>query len=83
MVGEIQERIRAALGDDFMPDHIELYPLFPRQSAGQVDQAFCQVQHLRGMLHRKARRPVFRILTSLRAALAAPAAVDAPPARRP
>lgn len=59
--------LQEVLGEDLLPDHCECYPLFPRQQEGQVDEAWAQSQHLRGLLHRKARHPLFRRLTELRA----------------
>ncbi len=68
-----------ALGEGPLPDHCEVYPLYPHRSAEPADgdaaapdEAWCLSQHLRGMLHRKAQRPVFRLLTELRASAVPP-----------
>lgn len=66
---ELARCIRARLGEDFVPDRVELFPLYARKAEdGTVDHAWCHVQYLTGTLFRKANTPVFRHLTALRRA---------------
>ncbi len=63
---QIRRGIELQLGAEHLPDRIELFPLYPRQVDGQVDEAWCQAQYLTGALYRKSTDPIFQSLTSLR-----------------
>jgi hypothetical protein len=66
---EVEHRIRARLGDDFVPDRVVLVPLHARKKDGELDLDWCRRQYSAGFLPRKARLPAFRCLTALRATL--------------
>jgi hypothetical protein len=67
----LRGRIAQALGADFVPDRIELVPLYPRIRDGQIDQRWCDAQQTTGMLYHKPRQPLFQLLTLLRHSLGA------------
>lgn len=62
----IRTRIANQLSAEFLPDRIEIYPLYARLQDGAVDQRWCEVQYLTGLLHRKSKHLVYRRLTALR-----------------
>jgi hypothetical protein len=64
-----EKAIREDLGDDFLPDRIEAFPLTPRRKGDKLDIDWCHRQYFAGLLRRKAEHPVFRDLTALRARL--------------
>jgi hypothetical protein len=66
---EIRRRIETQLGAEFLPERIELYPLYPHRKKGAVDDAWCASQYLTGALHRKTTDPMFQALTVLRGRL--------------
>jgi hypothetical protein len=57
------------LGDDATPDRIVCYPLEPRRVKGELDHAWVASEHISGRLARKARDPLVRALSELRAAI--------------
>lgn len=60
--------IERALGREFLPDHITIFPLCPRKAEGGTpDHQWCQDQYLRGSLFRKARDPLYLDISQLRA----------------
>ena len=63
---EINRLIERLLVPEFVPDRIELFPLFPRRKEGAVDDDWCAFQYRTGMLHQKTRSRMFRLLTDLR-----------------
>lgn len=63
---QLRRRIELQLGAEHLPDHVEFFPLHPRRQKGIVDEAWCRTQYLTGMLHLKAREPMFQALTTLR-----------------
>jgi len=70
----LQKLLAGALGDDALPDRIELFPLYARKKKGAVDPAWCEGQYLGGTLFRKAQTPIFRRLGGLRRSVRAAAA---------
>lgn len=83
----LRERIKVKLGEEFMPAHIVQYALFPRCKESSLDHAWCAQQHRRGVLRRREKHPLFRLLDRLRAACTrsyAPPAPEPPaPAAKP
>jgi hypothetical protein len=63
---ELRRMLATRLGEAFLPDAIELYPLLPRLRDDVVDHAWCQVQYTTGSLYSKAKTPVFRRVAELR-----------------
>jgi hypothetical protein len=63
---QLRRRLELQLGAEHLPDHIEFFPLHPRRQKGAIDEAWCRTQYLTGMLHLKAREPMFQALTALR-----------------
>jgi hypothetical protein len=62
----LRRRLELQLGAEHLPDHIEFFPLHPRRREGRVDEDWCRAQYLTGMLHMKAREPMFQALSALR-----------------
>ncbi|MDC3979018.1 AMP-binding protein [Polyangium jinanense] len=63
----VSRTIREDLGEDFLPERVEVFPLFPRRVGKELDLDWCHRQYSSGILLRKAGSPVFRDLTALRA----------------
>ncbi|MDI1483058.1 AMP-binding protein [Polyangium sp. y55x31] len=63
----VSRTIRDDLGEDFLPQRVEIFPLFPRRVGKELDLDWCHRQYSSGILLRKAESPVFRDLTGLRA----------------
>ena len=63
---ELRRMLIERLGEDCLPDRMELWPLLPRLREGAVDHAWCHTQYASGALFAKARTPVFRRTTELR-----------------
>ncbi len=59
--------ISSELGDEYMLDRIEYFPLFPRFTADkEVNHEWCRNQYLTGDLSRKASDEVFCCISQLR-----------------
>ncbi len=65
-VEALERAIVKFMGEEFLPDRMEFFPLYPRKKDGAVDLAWCDTQYRTGLLHRKARLPMFEALTALR-----------------
>jgi hypothetical protein len=65
-VEKLRRQIAVDLGQDALPDRMELFPVYPRMTDAGVDQNWCRAQYLMGGLHWKVRDPAFRLLTHLR-----------------
>jgi hypothetical protein len=65
----LTDKIAQALGQELVPAHIQLVPLYPRLQNGAIDQRWCESQQATGMLHRKPRQPFYQLLTLLRHAV--------------
>ncbi|MDI1448126.1 AMP-binding protein [Polyangium sp. 6x1] len=63
----VSRTIREDLGEDFLPERVDVYPLYPRLVGKELDLDWCRRQYSSGTLLRKAGSPVFRDLTALRA----------------
>lgn len=67
-----QQVVRAlswALGEDALPDRVELLPMAPRLLKDQVDEGWCQRLYLSGRLQKRVQDPIYRAVRGLRAAL--------------
>jgi hypothetical protein len=53
------------MGEGFVPDRIEVFPLRPRFIDGRVDTAWCRSEYLSGNLGKKARSELFVSLARL------------------
>jgi hypothetical protein len=82
---QIEQQLAFALGSEYQPDHVEIYPLFPKRlgppdkplSERAIDHAWCRSSYLVGALSQKTQRRSVQILTALReAALRLPNAPD-------
>lgn len=69
-VEEIERVILTRLGQEFLPDRIELFRGFARLRDGAVDHAWCTVQYLSGVARRKHQSPLFDRVRALRSTLA-------------
>lgn len=69
---QIERQIEFALGAEHAPDHLEIYPLYPRRDrkTGALDRAWCRTQYVIGALQQKTTRRSSQLLTALRAACA-------------
>jgi len=65
----VESALRAQLGADFLPDRVLVSPLDARRKSQKLDLDWCRRQYSAGFLERKARLPLFRRLSALRAAL--------------
>jgi hypothetical protein len=65
---EIENAIARHLGEDWLPDRIDFYPLYARSREGRLDHDWIRSQYLTGALERKRRGEADRLLTALRAA---------------
>jgi len=64
---EIRSVITQEMGDEFQPDRIEFFPLYPRFLADmEVDHQWCRSQYFAGSLGRRSRGEVFQRITRLR-----------------
>lgn len=82
----IERQITFSLGPEFQPDHIELYPLFPRRlgppdkplAERPLDHAWCRTNYIIGALAQKTTRRSMQLLCELRqASLMLPTSKDA------
>jgi hypothetical protein len=64
-IPEVQRRIAREMGERFVPDRIEIFPLRPRVIEGKVDDVWCRRQYLSGALTRKARSEMFVLLARI------------------
>ncbi len=67
---KIREAIKKDMGDEFQPDKIAFFPLYPRFLPGkEVDHDWCRSEYLTSGLAKKTRGEIFRCLTRLRGSL--------------
>ncbi len=70
LMSKIREAIAEEMGDEFQPDRIVFFPLYPRfLSDMEVDHDWCHSQYLTGALSRRSRGEIFRCITRLRACI--------------
>jgi len=66
----LRTTIARALGDEFLPDHITVFPLYPpKDESGSLDHKWCRDRFIRGALFRKASDPLYLNISRLRARL--------------
>lgn len=65
---QINRRLKAQLGEPYLPDQIIQYPLIARRTGGAVDIERVRTEYLSGATHRKSRERLFSTLHALRAA---------------
>jgi acyl-CoA synthetase (AMP-forming)/AMP-acid ligase II len=63
---DVERAIGTHLGRDFLPEHVEFFPLYPRLAKGALDVEWCETQYRTGLLAKKARNPMFLALTAVR-----------------
>jgi hypothetical protein len=64
---KVRSTIEREMGQEFLPDRIQFFPLLPRCDAeGNIDHNWCQNQYLNGCFSRKSRQEIYRSLTCLR-----------------
>jgi hypothetical protein len=67
LLSEIRSVITREMGDEFQPDKIEFFPIYPRfLSVTEVDHQWCRSQYLTGALFRRSRGKIFQCITRLR-----------------
>jgi hypothetical protein len=63
----LQKRIETELGNEFLPDRIEVLPLLPKQNKqGGADQEWCQFHYLTGELYRRQHSPLYCCFSALK-----------------
>lgn len=65
----ITQHLASRIGEEFLPDRIELCPVMPRLVQGAIDHAWYAAQHASGSLRRCAEQRVFQLIQQLRLAL--------------
>jgi AMP-binding enzyme len=65
----LAQNIAHSLGAEFVPDHIQLVPLYPRMRGDEVDPRWCESQQVSGMFYHKPRHAPYQLLTLLRRAI--------------
>ena len=64
---KLRKLIDQQLGQEFQPDGLEFFPLYPRFLPGmKIDHEWCRRQYLSGWLWRRSRAEIFQQLTRLR-----------------
>ena len=67
LMSNIRATITVEMGDEFQPDRIAFFPLYPRSLSGTaVDHDWCRDQYLTGGLSRRSRGEIFGCITRLR-----------------
>jgi hypothetical protein len=67
LLSHIRSLITQEMGDEFQPDEIEVFPLYPRLlEDAEVDHQWCRSQYLTGSLFRRSRGEIFQCITRLR-----------------
>ncbi len=67
LLSEIRGVVKREMGDEFQPDNIEFFPLYPRfLSDSEVDHQWCRNQYLTGALFLKSRGEIFNCITQLK-----------------
>jgi hypothetical protein len=65
-VPELEKRILREMGERFVPERVEIFPLRPRfDEDGELDHAWCRSQYLSGMLTKRARLETFILLSRI------------------
>ena len=67
LISKTREHIATEMGEEFQPDRIVFFPLYPRfLSDTEVDHDWCRSQYLIGGLFRRSRDDIFDCITRLR-----------------
>jgi len=67
VLSEIRSTISQEMGEEFQPDKIEFFPMYPRfLSAAEVDHQWCRNSFLTGALSRRSRGGIFHCINRLR-----------------
>jgi hypothetical protein len=67
LISQIRSHITQEMGDEFQPDNVEFFSMYPRfLSGGDVDHQWCRRQYLAGSLFRRSRGEIFQCITRLR-----------------
>jgi len=70
VLSDIQSTITREMGEEFQPDKIEFFPMYPRfLSTAGVDHSWCRNSFLTGALSRRSRGEIFPCITRLRECL--------------
>lgn len=70
LMSEIRKAIAEEMGDEFQPNRIVFFPLYPRfQSDMEVDHDWCRSLYLTGALFRRSRGEFFCCITRLRSCI--------------
>ena len=68
IVKEIRNTLIRDLGEEFLPDRILFYPLYPRQDPDKnIDHEWCHSQFITGGLLRKSKDEIYQSITQLKA----------------
>ena len=62
---ELNERVAREMGERFLPERVEIFPLRPRFKEGALDEGWCRGQYLSGWLTKKARAEPFILLSRI------------------
>ncbi|MDX8431344.1 MAG: hypothetical protein SNF33_06040 [Candidatus Algichlamydia australiensis] len=65
----IHNTILDQVGEAYLPDYIEYYPLHPKTQAGQVDKNWCKEQYATGLLDKKSNIEIYKKLSQLQTLL--------------
>ncbi|MFZ5893384.1 MAG: AMP-binding protein [Myxococcota bacterium] len=71
--GELLRWLEGEMGQRYLPSRVEVFALQPRVGEEGIDHGWCRSQYLSGALTKKARDPLFRMISRLGYLLAAPA----------
>ncbi len=66
-VKEIRNTLVRDMGEEFLPDRILFYPLYPRRDPDKkIDHEWCHSQFITGGLLRKSKDELYRCITMIR-----------------
>ncbi len=74
---ELNELLSREVGERYLPEQIEIFALHPRYDGAEVSASWCASQYMSGMLHQKARVPLFATLSRLAFVFTSPAQTNA------
>ncbi len=67
IVKEIRNTLVRDLGEEFLPDKILFYPLYPRQNTDKIiDHEWCHSQFVTGGLSRKSKDAIYQCITKIK-----------------
>ncbi|MBS0615325.1 MAG: hypothetical protein JSR58_02080 [Verrucomicrobia bacterium] len=62
----LRHQISEEIGEAFIPDHIEFYPLVPPKKEGVFDRDWCIEQYSSGKLYKKRESQVYQLISALK-----------------